>query len=378
MDLGLTESQQMLKNSAREFLEREFPYTYVREMEENERGYTSEMWRKLTELGWLGLAFPEEFGGAGGDLLDLCIVLEEMGRALLPGPFFSSVVLAGLTILEAGTEAQKKEILPKIADGNLTATLAITEPSARWDAGGIQDVKAIHREGEYILNGTKLFVQNAHVSDYLVVAARTRKAVNPEKGLTLLIVPTNAPGISQTVLKTIASDRQSEVIFKNVKVPVGALLGTHGGGWPIVRRALQRAAAAKSCEMVGGAEKVLELTVDYAKERIQFGRPIGSFQAIQHHCANMTVDVEGAKYIAYQAAWALTQGYDPTSQVAAAKAWVSDASRRVCALAHQCHGAIGFTKEYDLQLFTRRAKAGELLYGDADFHRETVARALGL
>ena len=378
MDLGFTESQQMLKNSAREFLEQECPYTYVREMEESEQGYTSEMWRKLAELGWLGLAFPEELGGTGGDILDLCIVLEEMGRALLPGPFFSSVVLAGLTILEAGSEVQKREFLPKIADGDLIATLAVTEPSARWDAGGIQDVKAIRRGDEFVLNGTKLFVQNAHASDYLVVAARTRRAANPERGVTLLIVPTNAPGISQTLLKTIASDRQSEVTFKNVKVPARAVLGSPGEGWSIVRRALQRAAAAKSCEMVGGAERVLEMTVEYVKERIQFGRPIGSFQAIQHHCANMTVDVEGARYIAYQAAWALAQGQEPASEVAAAKAWVSDASRRVCALAHQCHGAIGFTKEYDLQLFTRRAKAGELLYGDADFHRETVAAALGL
>ncbi|MFN3974058.1 MAG: acyl-CoA dehydrogenase family protein [Dehalococcoidia bacterium] len=378
MDLGLTETQQMLKNSAREFLEKECPHTYVRAMEEDEKGYTVDMWKKLADLGWLGLPFPEAYGGTGSTFLDLCILLEEMGRALLPGPYFSTVVLAGLTVLDAGTDAQKQDILPKIASGDLIATFAITEPSARWDADGIREVQATRRGNQWVLNGTKLFVPYAHVSDTILVAARTRSGANPTQGITCFILPAKAPGVSQTLLKTIASDRQSEVTFQNVSVPDSVVLGQVDQGWPIVERAIRRAAAATCCWMVGGAQRVLDMTVEYAKSRIQFGRPIGSFQAIQHHCANMAVDVEGARYIAYQAAWAVSEGLDAGMEVAMAKAWCSDAYRRVCALAHQSHGAIGFTKEHNLQLYTRRAKAAELMYGDPDFHRELVAQGMRL
>ncbi len=374
MDLGLTEAQQMLRNSAREFLEKECPHTYVRAMEEDQRGYTPEMWRKLAEQGWLGLIFPEQYGGIGLGFLDLAILLEEMGRALLPGPFFSTVVLAGMSILEAGSEAQKREFLPKIAEGQLVMTLALTEPSARWDAAGIEATASPSGDG-YVINGTKLFVPNAHVADYMVVAARTGRAT---EDVTLFIVPGRASGTSQTLLKTIASDRQSEVVFSNVRVPASAVLGQVNGGWATIRKVLQWGAVGKCAEMLGGAQKVLEMTVDYAKQRVQFGRPIGSFQAIQHHCANMATDVEGSRYITYQAAWRLSEGLPAEREVALAKAWVSDAYRRVCALGHQCHGAIGFTREHNMQLYSRRAKAAELAFGDADLHREAVASAIGL
>ena len=378
MDRGLTETQQMLKTGARAFLERECPLSYVRQVEDDERGYTLEAWRKIAELGWTGLALPEEHQGQGGDFFDLCLVVEEMGRALFPGPFFSTLVLAGLTVLEGGSAEQRGEILPMLARGELLATLALTEASGDWTAGGVQSARAIRRGGVYQLNGTKLFVQNAHVSDLLVVAARTRKAVNPERGITLLLVPADAPGVSVTPLPNLSAERLSEVSFRNVKVPAKDAVGEEGEGWALVERALQRASVAKCFEMLGAIERVLEMTVAYVKERVQFGRPVGSFQAVQHHCANMAVDVESARYIAHQAAWSVTSGQNGAAEVAAAKAWVSDAARRVCALAHQCHGAIGFTSEYDLQLFTRRVKAGELLYGDVDFHREALARAIGV
>ncbi|MBI4336792.1 MAG: acyl-CoA/acyl-ACP dehydrogenase [Chloroflexi bacterium] len=379
MDLGLNESQQMIKTGARDFLDRECPHTYVRAMEEDERGYTQDMWKKLADIGWLGLALPEQYQGTSGSFLDLCVLLEEMGRALLPGPFFSTVVLGGLSILDAGSDAQKQEFLPKIANGELILTFAITEPSARWDASGIKDVKATKQGDRWVINGTKLFVPNASVADYLLVAARTRQGQDPKQGITCFIVPAKAQGVSQTLLKTIASDRQSEVTFKNVTVPASAVLGQVDGGWAVVERAIDRASAATCCLMVGGAQRVIEMTVDYAKQRVQFGRPIGSFQAIQHHCANMAVDVEGARYIAYQAAWKVSE--EPAAaakEVAMAKAWCNEAYRRVCALAHQCHGAIGFTKEHNLQLYTRRAKGAELMYGDADYHRELVAQSIGL
>ncbi|MCI0438425.1 MAG: acyl-CoA dehydrogenase [Chloroflexi bacterium] len=374
MDLGLNEAQQMLKNSAREFLEAECPYSYVREMEADERGYTPELWQKLAEQGWLGLSFPERYGGVELSFLDLAILLEEMGRSLLPGPFFSTVVLGGMTILYAGSEAQKQEYLPRIAEGQIIVTLALTEPSARWDAAGVE-TRATRQGDGYVINGTKLFVPNAHVSDYLIVAARTGDG---ERDVTLFILPREARGVGQTLLKTIASDRQSEVVFENVAVPSSAVLGEVNRGWDTIERVLAWGAIGKCAEMIGGAQEVLNMTVEYAKQRTQFGRPIGTFQAIQHHCANMATDVEGSKYITYQAAWRLSEGLPAEREIAMAKAWVSDAYRRVCALGHQSHGAIGFTKEHNMQLYSRRAKAAELAFGDSDFHLETVAKAIGL
>lgn len=374
MDLGLSEAQQMLKNTARDFLEAECPDTYVRAMEEDQRGYTPEMWRKLVEQGWLGLIFPERYGGVGLDFLDLSILLEEMGRAMLPGPFFSTVVLGGMAIMDAGSEAQRREFLSGIAEGQIIVTLALTEPSARWDAEGVQTAAVATGDG-HTINGTKLFVPNAHVSDYLVVVARTGEA---ERDVTLFLVPRQANGVDQTLLKTIASDRQSEVAFDNVAVPASAVLGEVNAGWDTIEKVLQWGAVGKCAEMVGGGQQVLDMTVEYAKQRVQFGRPIGSFQAIQHHCANMATDVEGSRYITYQAAWSLSERLPSDRQVAMAKAWVSDAYRRVCALGHQCHGAIGFTKEHNMQLYSRRAKTAELAFGDSDHHLEEVARLIGL
>ena len=375
MDLGLNETQQMLKNSAREFLQAECPDTYVRAMEEDARGYTPDMWQKIAEQGWLGLIFPEEYGGVGLTYLDLSVLLEEMGRALLPGPFFSTIVMGGMAIMDAGTDEQKRRLLPQICDGQHIVTLALTEPSARWDAAGIQTTAAQNAAGAWTLNGTKLFVPNAHVADTYIVAARTGDA---ERDITLFFVPGDADGVTQTLLKTIASDRQSEITLDGVSLPAEAALGEVNKGWDTIEKVLAWGAIGKCAEMVGGAEQVLEMTVEYAKQRTQFGRPIGSFQAIQHHCANMATDVEGSRYITYQAAWLLSEGEAAAQEVAMAKAWVSDAYRRICALGHQCHGAIGFTKEHNMQLYSRRAKAAELAFGDTDFHLETVADGLGI
>ena len=375
MDLGLNETQQMLKNSAREFLQAECPDTYVRAMEEDQRGYTPDMWQKIAEQGWLGLIFPEEYGGVGLTYLDLSVLLEEMGRALLPGPFFSTIVMGGMAIMDAGTDEQKRRLLPQICDGQHIVTLALTEPSARWDAAGIQTTAAQNADGSWTLNGTKLFVPNAHVADTYIVAARTGDA---ERDITLFFVPGDADGVTQTLLKTIASDRQSEITLDGVSLPAEAALGEVNKGWDTIEKVLAWGAIGKCAEMVGGAEQVLEMTVEYAKQRTQFGRPIGSFQAIQHHCANMATDVEGSRYITYQAAWLLSEGEAAAQEVAMAKAWVSDAYRRICALGHQCHGAIGFTKEHNMQLYSRRAKAAELAFGDTDFHLETVADGLGI
>jgi len=375
MDLGLTEIQQMLKNSAREFLTQECPLTLVREMEEDAQGYTDELWRQLVSLGWTGVVFPEQYGGTGGEFVDLAVLLEEMGRSLVPGPFFSTVVLGGLTVLDAGSDAQKQDILPRICAGTLKMTLALTESSATFEPWGVETVASPHGSG-YRLDGTKLFVPDAQAAGLLLVAARTDAGGNSEQGITLFLVPADQAGITVNQLNTIASDRQCEVSFSQVEVPAEAVLGQVGQGWPIIQRCLERAIAGKCVEMLGGADAVLEMTVEYAKQRTQFGRPIGTFQAVQHHCANMATDVEGSRQIAYQAAWRVSEGLPAQKEVAMAKAWVSGAYQRVCSTAHQCHGAIGFTKEHNLQLYTRRAKVQELSYGDVNWHKEAALQQI--
>ena len=377
MDLGLNETQQMMKSSAREFLARECQHTLVRAMEEDERGYSPQMWSQMVNLGWTSLAFPEEYGGMGGNFLDLAVLLEEMGRALVPGPFFSTVVLGGLSVLDAGSDTQKHDLIPGIGQGQLIMTLALTEPSATFEPWGVQ-VPARREGDDYIINGTKLFVPDAHVSDVMIVAARTSPSWEAGTGITNFLVPTNSKGIKTTLLNTLASDKQCEVVFNEVRVPASEVLGEVDGGWPVIERVLHRATAAKCVEMLGGAEAVLEMTVEFAKQRVQFGRPIGSFQAVQHHCANMATEVESSRYIAYQAVWRLAEGLPAATEVSMAKAWVSEAYRGVCSLAHQSHGAIGFTKEHNLQLYTRRARGQEAAFGDASFHRELVAQALGI
>ncbi len=377
MELGLTEEQEMLKTSARDFLEKECPKQLVRQLDESDKGYSPELWRKMAELGWMGLVFPEKYGGSGGSFLDLIVLLEAMGYNILPGPFLSTVVLGGLTILAAGSEEQKKEFLPKVANGETILTLALTEPSADYNAASIK-TKATARNDGYVINGTKLFVPDANVADYILCVARTKETKNPEDGITIFLVDAKSPGVKCTLLKTLARDKQCEIIFDNVTVPKKNILGKPDQGWPIVEGAIQKATVAKCAEMVGGAQAALEMAVRYAKERVQFGRPIGSFQAIQHYCANMVTDVDGSRFITYKAAWEVSEGLPATMDVAIAKAWTSEAYGRVTLLAHQIFGAIGFTMDHDIHLYYRRAKAGEIMFGDGDFQRAIVASELGL
>jgi alkylation response protein AidB-like acyl-CoA dehydrogenase len=374
MHLGLNEVQQMLRASAREFLARECPLSLVRALEEDPKGYSDGLWRQMVDLGWPSLAFPEQYGGTGGSFLDLAVLLEELGRALAPGPFFSSVVLGGLTVLDAGSATLKRDLLPPLCGGHVRMTLAITEASASYEPQGVE-ATAILLGNTYHLNGTKLFVPDAQAADVLLVAARTAASPNQPEGVTLFLVPADSHGITITRHNSIAAVQQCEVVLHQVSIPATAVLGRVGQGWPIVQRALERATAGQCLVMVGGAQAVLDMTVEYVKQRTQFGRPVGTFQAVQHHCANMATDVEGSRHVAYQAAWRIAEGLPAQREVALAKAWVSAAYQRVCATAHECHGAIGFTKEHNLQLYTRRAKVQELSYGDGHYHRELVMQA---
>jgi len=377
MNLTLSEEQEMLKTMARDFLTDKLPKTAVTEIEESEVGYSPEMWRQMAELGWMGLALPEKYGGAGMGFLDLAVLLEEVGRACLPGPFFSTVVLGALSIVDIGNEEQKQEYLPKIASGEAIFTLALTEAEAGYDADSIK-LKATADKDEYVLSGTKLFVPDAHIADYLLCVARTSDQARPEDGVTIFLVDAKNPGISYTVLKTIANDKLCEIVFDQVKVPRESILGELNQGWGEVQKIVERAAAAKCCEMVGCIQQALEMTIDYAKERKQYGRPLGSFQVIQHYCADMAIDVEGTRLSTYQAAWMVSEGLPCREQVAIAKAWAGEACGRVMVLAHQVHGAIGCTIDHDLQFYTRRAKADEVTFGGADFYRQVVAQEMGL
>tara|TARA_B110000263_G_scaffold226254_1_gene217752 strand:- start:968 stop:2011 length:1044 start_codon:yes stop_codon:yes gene_type:complete len=338
-------------------------------MEEDSKGYTDELWRQMIALGWTGVAFPEQYGGTGGTFADLGVLLEEIGRALAPAPFFSTVVLGGMTVLDGGSDAQKDEILSRICAGTIIMTMALSEESLSYEPWGIE-ATANEQGGNYQITGTKLFVPDAETADTIIVAARTSSESDPAKGISLFLVPAGTSGLTITPMTSVGNERVYEVSLENVSVPADSVIGNVGEAWPIIDRALLRATAAQCIEMLGGAQAVLEMTVEYAKGRTQFGRAIGSFQAVQHHCARMATDVEGSKNIAYQAVWRLAEGLPAQKEVAMAKAWIGPAYRRVCGTAHQCHGAIGFTKEHDLQLFTRRAKVHELTYGDANYHKE--------
>jgi alkylation response protein AidB-like acyl-CoA dehydrogenase len=378
MDFGFSEEQEMLRSSARDFLAKECPMTYVRQMMEDDRGFRDEQWRKMAELGWMGLVLPEEHGGAGLTFVDLIVVLEEMGRVVLPGPFFSTVVLGGVALAEGGSAAQKQELLPRLAAGELRATLAQLEPNARWDADGIT-LEAAPAGGGWRLSGTKLFVPDAHTADLLVVAGRAPGSRGPE-GVSLFLVDAGAPGVAVTLLKTMDQTRKlCEVVLRDVAVAPERAVGSPGEGWRLLERIVDRGKVGLCAEMCGGAQKVLEMSVEYAKVREQFGRPIGSFQAIQHKCANMLVEVESSKSATYYAAWAVANDVPEAPLAAAmAKAYCSDAYRHTAGEGIQIHGGIGFTWEHDMHLYFKRAKSSEVTFGDATWNREIVAQLIGL
>jgi alkylation response protein AidB-like acyl-CoA dehydrogenase len=378
MDIGFTEEQELLRDTARKFLDSECDTRFVRAMMATEAAVTPEFWDKLAENGWLGIAFPEEYGGSGLGLVDLVVLMEEVGRAVMPGPFPATVLLGGAAIAEAGSPSQRQEFLPGIAAGGVKATLAATEPNARWDAAGIT-LAGREERGGFTLSGTKLFVPDAHLADVLVVAARTRDGSTMEDGVSLFLVPKGTAGVTVRVLPSVDETRKlCEVKFDNVAVPATALLGDLNGGWPALARVTERAAVALSAEMCGAAQRVLDMTVDYAKLRVAFGKPIGSYQGVKHKCADMLIEIENAKSLTYYAAWAVDEGEpDAAMAVSMAKAAASDAGRKVCAAGIQLHGGIGMTWEHDLQLYLKRAKASEIALGDATWHRERIARLLG-
>jgi alkylation response protein AidB-like acyl-CoA dehydrogenase len=392
VDFGFSPEQEMLRESARKLLEAECPSSLVRAMTTDATAHAPALWRHLADLGLLGILVPAEHGGQGGSFLDLVVVLEEMGKVLLPGPFFATTVLGGLAIALGGTAAQRAAWLPGLAAGERRMALALGEETGTSGADGVQ-LAAVTRGDAHHLQGTKTFVMDAHVADLIVVAART--SGTGEAGITLFAIdprnagveidPRNAgveinprnAGVEITTLRTVDMTRRLCHLRLDLTVQASAVIGDVDGGWPIIRRVLQHAETGLAVEAVGAAQRALDLSVAYANERKQFGRPIGSFQAIKHKCVDMMVAVETARSLAYYAAWAVSENAPDVAQaVAMAKAYASDVAKTVTSEAIQVHGGIGFTWEHDAHLYHRRALASAAAFGSAVEHRETVARAL--
>ena len=379
MNFGFTEEQEMIRSQAAEFLKQEYPIAFVRESLNDEHGFNQDLWNKMSTLGWLSLVFPEDCRGAGLTFVDLTILLEQMGRVLVPGAFFSTVLLGGLTILETGSSEQKLKWLTSIADGKLKSTLAHFEPERDSAAGGPSPVTAKREDNGYVINGTKLFVPDAHSADLIVCTARSSGSV-PEGGMSLFAVDRMSAGLNVTALKTMDQTRRVyEVTFDQVHVPKDRVLGTFGHALRAIDKVLCKATIGRCAEMVGGAQKMLDMCVDYAKQRVQFGRPIGSFQAIQHKCADMLLLIESARSAVYAGACAASvDSHDAALLASVAKAYTNDACRFVAGEAIQIHGGMGFTWEHDAHLYFKRAKADEFSFGDAVYHRARVAELIGL
>jgi alkylation response protein AidB-like acyl-CoA dehydrogenase len=376
VNFAFSEEQDQLRDAVRRFLEAKSPSSEVRRLMETTEGYDPAVWKQMAnELGLQSIHIPEEFGGQGFTFVELAIVLEEMGRVLLCAPYFSSVVLAADAIMNAATDEQKGELLPGIAAGETIATLAFTEPSGRWDAAGIEMEAQVSGDSA-TLNGTKMFVIDGHTANLVVVAARTA-GTSGEDGISFFAVDGDADGLTRTPLATMDQTRkQARLDFENV---AARPLGEPGAGWPALSKTLDQAAVGLANEMVGGAQKVLDMSVEYAKVRVQFGRPIGSFQAIKHKCADMLLEVESGKSAAYYAAWAAAEDNEELPVAASlAKAYCSDAYFHAAAENIQIHGGIGFTWEHDAHLYFKRAKSSEILLGDATYHRELLAQRIGI
>jgi alkylation response protein AidB-like acyl-CoA dehydrogenase len=354
MQFGLNESQEILRDSARSFFAGECPMSETRRLMQTDTAYDATLWRKLADQGYTGIIFPEEYGGVGLGKVELILLMEEAGRALLPGPFFSTVVLSGSVIDALATAEQKKKYLAPICQGEARSTVAILETAASWDLGTIQ-MAAVNGK----LSGEKLFVSDAAVADWILVLARNGVFLADAKSASVTITPMFGMDLTRKLYAIRFNNTPTEQL--------GDLAGLAG--------VIDVATTALVAEMVGGMQRTLDMAVEYAKTRKQFGKTIGSFQAVQHQCADMYLETESSRSAVYYAAWALEQNApNASAAVSIAKIYASDAARTVGNRGIQIHGGMGFTWENDLHLYYRRAKASETAFGDASFHRERLAR----
>ena len=374
MDILPSEEEQLLKNAAREFLEAEVSTALVREMELDENGYPPALWQQMADLGWLGLAIPEQYGGQGLPLTYMGLVMEELGRVLAPVPLHSTMV-AALTVAESGSEEQKRELLPAVCSGSMVMTWAVIERDPRLIPSAI--VQQAQPDGDgWILNGEKMFVDNFNVARSCLVAARTAPASDDNEGISLFLIDPNGVGVTQTPLVTIAKDKQSRVSFNNVRVARADLVGELHNGWPIVERMLERATALLCCQMLGATRKDADMAIEYAKNRVAFGRPIAAFQSIQHMCADMILFTDGVQLLTYEALWKMDRGMPAGVEVSQAKAFANEKCEAVVRQSQVIHGGIGFMMEFDLHLWLRRVSAWTMRLGTTFDHRARIASAL--
>jgi alkylation response protein AidB-like acyl-CoA dehydrogenase len=376
MDVLLNEDEEMLKNSAREFFVQECPPGLVRDMEADDLGYPPDLWQKIAALGWLSFALPPAYGGEGAPLSQVGLLLEEMGRAVAPLPFLSTIVPA-LSIAEAGPTTLRRDILPGVARGELLLTWAFTERDPRCVPETIHTAAALDGD-HFVITGRKLFVDNFSAADKCLIVCRTGQASSTHAGISLLLLDTKSPGISHTLLPTLAGDKQSEVVLHQVRVPSAHCIGAMHQGWPIVEHLIERATALLCAQIVGAARKAVDMAVEYAKWRVAFGRPIGAFQAIQHMCADMVTWVDGAQLLTYEALWKMDQGLSASLAVATAKAFCNDRCQAALRHANQIHGGVAQIKEFDLNLWYRRAASWTMKLGTTFEHRSKIAHALAL
>ncbi len=374
MDVLLNDDENLIVDSAREFLTGECPTKLVREMEIDALGYSTELWTKVAELGWQGMCLPEKVGGSDMPLVYLGLVLREAGRALAPIPLHSTAV-ASLAIARDGSAAQQEKYLPDVVAGKSVMTWAFTERDPRFIPEAVQ-MSAKEQGDNFVLDGVKLFVDNFPGADHCLVAARTTAGSKGAQGLTLFIVDARSKGISQTALITLAKDKQSEVTFKAVQVPKKNVIGAVGEGWPIIERMLDRGTALLCAQMIGATRKDIEMAIEYAKFRTAFGQPIGSFQSVQHTCADMQIWVDGGELLTFEALWKMDQGLPASVEVSQAKAFCNEKCEAAIRNSQAIHGGIGFMMEFDLQLWFRRVSAWTMRMGTSFEHRARIAHAL--
>lgn len=374
MDTTLTDEEVMIRESARRFLDANCPTSLVREMEKDPQGFAPALWQQAVDLGWLGMCLPEAYGGSELPLVYLGLVMEEVGRAIAPLPLLSTS-MAALAIAESGSEAVKSAVLPGVVAGETMLSWAVSEQDPRFRLSSIA-ISAAEDGDAFVVNGTKLFVENFGASKHCLVAVRTASATTENAGLSLLLIDTDDAALTETPLVTLAKDRMSAVAFNNVRVPKANLVGTLNEAGPTIERMLERGTALLCAQMLGATRRDMEMAVEWAKYRRAFGQPIGAFQSIQHMCADMLIWIDAGALLAYEALWRMDQGLPATVETSQAKAFCNEKCEAVVRQCQIIHGGIGFMMEFDLQLWYRRVCAWTMRLGTAYEHRARIAQAL--
>lgn len=375
LDLGLSESEEMLKKTALDFMRRDAPKEVVQALQETDTGYTDEIWRKVVEMGWLGVIIPEKYGGTGNALTSAGVLFEALGTGPLPGPYFSSGILGSLIILEAGSEEQKQRILPAIAAGEQIVTLALTEPEYSWEPGAISTT-ATSKNGDFALEGVKFFTPDAQAATHFIVAARTGKEADPAKGISLFLVDRKSEGVSVRQLPGFLTGRAFEVKLDSVRVPHSDVLGDGNEGWPELKQAIDKAIPVLCAYKVGGCQAVFDMSLEYSRFRVQFGQLIGRFQRVQDMIIEMVNHLDTARWTTYEALWKLDTGRPAAESIHLAKAVSSEAYWEVCTLGHRVFSGVSYSKEHALSFHTRASRALFNHLGEPSYHRQQLAKLL--